>query len=187
MDKLPHNLLTLSPDDDPNHTFAAVGRAVSEWEMVEIYLSILYSIFTKRPRLIGALSEYGRDGRVFVDRLKLLEDAAARYFQATPNQEHEGKFCEIIREVRRLSPYRHQIAHGVVRPFMTFGEDKTPEGWYAPVTKFALVPPWYAVLRLTNVDGRYYIYASKEILAFAASFEACAIMALNFGNALSPS
>lgn len=172
-------------DLDPNETFAAVGRAITQWEILEALLSILYSIFEGKRNQLDAMQEYGKKGRIFFDRLKLLETAAERFFQSHPSQSHEGMFCEVVREARALSTRRHQVAHGIVQGILTYlPENNDPERGIAPVPSFAVVPPWYAFHQLTKTHG-FYRYGSAEIDEWGSEFSTCAAKARELASCLS--
>lgn len=161
-----------TPDPDFDLTYAAVGRAISAWEGLEVLLSHLYSILIYKPREIKIIIDYGTNGRIFKDRIRLLTTAAETYFVGKPDQEKEAKLDEIIGEAIILSIQRHQIAHGLVAkiPFVapeTSGDKTTGHG-------YALVPPWYGFHQLTKHNQKFYFYNSQNILAEAQRFQKCA-------------
>src|SRR5437868_3763424 len=102
-------------DAQDDTTYAAVGRFMSAWEELEVTLSHLHAALVKRPFDAEALWGYG-DGRIFADRLKILEAAADGFARAKPDQALEGDFCSLLRSVRGFADRRNDIAHGIVRP-----------------------------------------------------------------------
>jgi Holliday junction resolvase-like predicted endonuclease len=101
-------------DADPNVTFAAVGRAMSEWERLELYLARLYAKFLDIPTIEAiARPEYARVA-VSRERARAIEAAAAAYFVRHPNQELDAEFEAMICDARKLATRRNDIAHGVV-------------------------------------------------------------------------
>jgi hypothetical protein len=147
-------------DQDENDVYAAVGRALSMWETLEAALSYTYSIFEERPIDYDLLESYGREAKIFKDRMATLERAAEKYFRFQPNQNEECRFAAFIAEAKRLSTFRNQIAHGIV-----IGKENYASGIY-----YVLVPPSHGYHHLTKRDGLHYNYGSSEIDAFAGSF-----------------
>jgi hypothetical protein len=136
-------------DDDIERTFAGVGRVLSQWETIEIELSVLYALFTKRPADAEARREYGK-GRIFVDRSKIIEDVAPKWLC---NQELEAEFDSLICTIRHYSDRRNEIAHGIVRPIQ----------WVIPFEprsrfQYCLSPPYHDYRRYTEKDLPEYIY-----------------------------
>jgi hypothetical protein len=143
------------PDYDPDVTFNAVGRAISAWETLEAHLSYLYSIFIGKPMLIDALEAYGRENKIFEQRIRGLCGTAEAYFMKQPSQDREGEVDAIISEARRLSIYRHQIAHGIITAIMVAevaNNDQEVEDLFQRGPKFCycVVPPWYGAIHLTK-------------------------------------
>jgi hypothetical protein len=147
-------------DQDEDTVYAAVGRALSMWETLEAALSYTYSIFEGRPVDYELLESYGREGRIFKDRMIILQESAEKYFRSQPNQNEECRVAAFVSEAVRLSTFRHQIAHGIV-----IGKED-----YADRIQYVLVPPTHGFHHLTKRDGHYYNYASAEINAFANNF-----------------
>lgn len=159
-------------DDTEQDTFAAIGRALTEWESVEISLADLYSLFRGAPFVKQTVGEFGHRYATTVRRLAGLDDAAARYFVQKPGQEREGEFRRLRKAVEDLSIDRHRIAHGLVDR-VNWG---SPDGTIA--TGFALIAPWYAERRLGMTQneawdssaiyaaGKRFLSLSGEITAF---------------------
>jgi hypothetical protein len=96
-------------------TYAAVGRAMSEWEELELYLARLYAKFLKiHPIRAIAVTEY-RNAAIFRVRANVIEKAADKYFVSHPDQEREADFQQLLGDIRQLSNRRNDIAHGVVK------------------------------------------------------------------------
>jgi hypothetical protein len=150
-------------DEDEDTTYAAVGRAISYWESIEVSLSYLYSAFVGKPAQLGALREYG-NGRIFAERMKGLKTAADGFFRRYPNQANEGRFDRLARSVTNFATRRADIAHGIVRPFQW----DVPPG-HARI-QWCLVPPHYDQRRFDHANRPTYAYASREILQFAGQF-----------------
>jgi hypothetical protein len=106
-----------SGDDDQNLTYAAVGRFTSEWEMLESELSHLFAHFIGKYGTNEAYDDYYDKSKTGARRLQTLEEAAEKYFCANPNQADEGDFSELIKKVSGFAERRHEIAHGILRPY----------------------------------------------------------------------
>jgi hypothetical protein len=97
-------------------THAAVGRAMSEWEKVEVSLAHLFSVMLTGSRFDPAANaEYGV-ALNFKERQANLEKVACKFFCAHPSQEREGTFSSIASRAIRFSARRNDIAHSVARP-----------------------------------------------------------------------
>ncbi len=102
-------------DETEDITYAGVGRVLSHWEMIEVELSHIYSLFLDRFEEIEALREYGVP-RIFEERIKGLIAASEHYFRAYPSQDLESEFSGIVTKVRNFLARRNDIAHSIVRP-----------------------------------------------------------------------
>jgi hypothetical protein len=173
--------------DNPNLTYAAVGRATSAWETLETHLSYLYTIFVEKPLLIDAIEEYGRDRVTFLQRTKLLDEAATNYFKKNPNQSHEGALRSLIKEAEELAPKRHQIAHGIVHMIPTQGTKTEDGGYWIDRAAYVLKSPWHALYNLTR-KGKddYYRWGSQDLDEITKKFYACAERAEKPAGTLSP-
>jgi len=177
--------LNSQPDENPEDVFTAVGYALSCWEFLEAHLADLYSIFQGKPLDVAELIEFGVQGKIFVDRVVILERSAAKYFASRPNQEHEGALSGILRTARALSHTRHQLAHGIVGVVPVYDPDvKDEDGWVWPIAGYGLVAPLYAAHRLRK--GNFYIHTSASIVAFAEQFGAVSAAAETLSKALTP-
>ncbi len=85
-------------DDDRDTTFAGVGRVLSQWESIELELSVLYALFTGRADNSEATREYGK-GRIFTDRAKTVEDMAEKWLR---DQTLESEFRQIISAIFQI-------------------------------------------------------------------------------------
>src|ERR1700680_2245928 len=102
-------------DANADSTYAAVGRAMSEWEQLELYLARLYAKFLGVPPIEAiARPEYTRVA-ISRERARVIEDAARAYFIKHPDQTLESTFESLICDARKLAVRRNDIAHGVVR------------------------------------------------------------------------
>lgn len=128
--------------------------------------------------------EYGREGRIFTDRMRVLSAAAEHYFVRKPSQAVEGAFDEIVDEAISLSINRHQIAHGLVASIPIV--ERRGEKEEVRSIGYLLVPPWYAFQNLTKAHGQPYFYGSEALLHYAKKFIGCSARAKKLGLALDP-
>jgi hypothetical protein len=150
-------------DDDVDTTYAGVGRVLSVWETVETELSYIFAIFKGKMWEIEAYDEYYARGKTTRGRLQTVERAANDYFIKAPSQEAEGAFCRVIKLATGFADRRHEVAHGIVRPFQSVGH--VIPGAKPPMDgrlRFCLVPPHYR--RGWHTDGMpEYTYTSVEL------------------------
>lgn len=157
-------------DVDQQTTFAAVGQTLTAWELCEDALSALYSVLEEQSGEIEAYQRYGLEGRSLSYRLKIISKSGFTYFAKRPDQENEGSLASILETMERLSPLRHQIAHGMVGPVVHCGEDEL-EG----VERYHLGAPWFAEDRLSvgfpGYDSKAMFEISKRFQVLQASIE----------------
>jgi hypothetical protein len=149
-------------DREEDITYAGVGRVLTRWEGVELYLGQLYSFCVGRPNKLPAIRSYG-EGSTFQGRITRLQDAAAGFFCGHPDQSLEADFDRIIAYVRNYAERRHEVAHGTVRPFhWEFPDPTVPE---PDTPQFCLVPPYYKGNKFAPDNAPSYAYTRKELEA----------------------
>jgi hypothetical protein len=157
-------------DERSDDTFAAKGRAVSQWEVVEVALSGLYAVVSgSRRSNLEARRQYGNLLN-FKDR---LEKVAFAYFMRHCDQENEGEFERLIDAARRFSVRRNEITHSWVRPVaLSRGYKKTNEGndQWTTIYRFFLVPPTYTARKFDLRNRPEFIYTSVEIQGYCQEF-----------------
>ncbi len=162
-------------DSDWNVTFHSVGVALSQWESLESRLALLFSYLSGCPHSADAIIKYGRKGRIFTERMRVLTEAAVQYFQRHPDQANQGDCDAVCKRVKELSHRRHQIAHGVVGGFYVCRTgDALSDTAAASELEYGVVPPSYAIAGLTRRESSYYCYGSAAVLHFAQAFADCA-------------
>jgi hypothetical protein len=156
-------------DDDQNLTYAAVGRFTSEWELLESELSHLFAHFIGKYATNEAYDEYYDRSKTGAARLRTLEIAAESHFRANPNQNNEGDFSELVRKVSGFADRRHEIAHGILRPYhylrnTMFAVNREK----VSVFQHCLAPPHYQRNWLDQ-DRRWpvYVYTSVQMNALS--------------------
>ena len=149
-------------DDDFKQTLYGVGLFITHWEAIEFELSRLYSFFAGDPDG-EAVKRYGK-GRIFVERLDILNKAAASYFVSNTNQQTEAAYDDLANEASGFSVRRNEIAHGIVMDVarITIFQQKMP--LLDPSKKhIVLIPPYYA-MRFHGSDGfPLYAYNSTQL------------------------
>jgi hypothetical protein len=150
-------------DEKEDVTYAAVGRALSHWENIEVELSHLFALYINKMWTNEGYDRYYQDGKTTRGRLDALRIAAENYFVGRPNQEAEGSFSRLMEAATGFADRRHEVAHGIVRPI----------NWYWPILRpnhfapdaafqFCLVPPHYQRGWITD-GAPNYIYTSDEL------------------------
>ncbi len=151
-------------------TYAAVGRAMSRWEAVEVEFAQLYALLCGGDRFDETLSqEYGEKDN-FRARLIGLNARVCRYFIAHPDQRFEAKMRRVLADAGNFSARRNDIAHGIVRPFrwQVMRPQAAGTGDHPPF-EWCLVPSHFRAKNFANARPRY-LLASKEIGRFADGF-----------------
>jgi hypothetical protein len=151
-----------SGDSDDRLTYEGVGRVMSEWEGNEFELARLHSVFLGDPDGDAAISSYGK-GRIFQERIRILREAAERYFSRHPNQTMEGNFERLAVAAEGFADRRNEVAHGYVLPMnkMLFFMHQIG----LPVSEvplYALVPPLHTI-RWHKEGLPKYAYTSSEL------------------------
>jgi hypothetical protein len=175
-------------DDDQHVTYAAVGRFTSEWEMLESELSHLFVHFIGKYATNEAYDDYYDRSKTGARRIQTLEEAAEKYFIANPNQTNEGDFSELIRKISGFAERRHEIAHGILRPYhwlklTMFDVDRETVGPF----QHCIAPPHYQRNWLDE-EKRWpvYTYTSVEISAFSEALGALIKEVIFFKHRLFP-
>ena len=156
-------------DKNANTTYAAVGRALTQWEYLEAKLAELFS------QLVGG--EWSGDGAPYhpavraygsvlgsAAKLTMIEEAAKAHFQWYPNPALEKRLKDLIGiECRMFAGKRNNIAHGIVD--LRFSDP--------PKLKLGhwLVPSLYATKKHPLKGPSAYAYTSAEINYFLHEFD----------------
>jgi len=139
-------------DDSETETYTGIGRVTSTWEMLEMQLSRLYTVFAGQPDEKEPMDAYG-SGNIFRIRLEKLEAIAERWFIAHPSQDGEGLFDKVLGHVVSFSDRRNEIAHSIVlnvSPVSVFRSHFEPDALGKP--QFAAIPPLHSVR--FHIEGR---------------------------------
>ena len=170
------------PSGDANQEtlYAAVGRALSEWERYDAVLSFLFSAFaTPADPAIGrrAFSAV----RTLEGRIEMLRAASEAYFSAYPNEQFLTAWKEILSSATQFSARRNDIAHGAVDYYQP--EPPTPREIPAP-ERYALFPS-FATFRERDMDNApRYCYTSIQLEYFRQQFFLLRLPAAELSSAL---
>ncbi|MGC2414171.1 MAG: hypothetical protein WA459_15915 [Stellaceae bacterium] len=158
-------------DTNADLTYAAVGRAMSEWEEVELYLARLYAAFLGIPPIEAiARPEYTRVA-VARERSRVIEEVAHAYFVRHPDQTLESEFETLICDARNFAARRNDIAHGVVK--LAWGQfDDSMLGAALARKEVMLLPGTYMFKKFDDKRMPAYMLSSVEINRFAEHFRA---------------
>jgi hypothetical protein len=166
----------LGPDIHPENLFLAVGRAITEWEILEYRLATLYTIFRNSPGNVDMMMQYGIDGNSFLTRMSILRQAMSAHSMRSPSQASEAEFDSIVAETTLLSRERHKIVHGIVASHQRL-TDQDLNGWMP--TYYSVVPAWQNRSSLTKHDtgprdfvSQGYDYRTADIDAIAVKLRA---------------
>lgn len=158
-------------DKNANTTYAAVGRALTQWEYLEVKLAELFS------QLVGGEWPSDGDGPPYhpadraygsvlgsAARLTMVEEAAKAHFQWYPNRATEKRLKDLIStECRNFASKRNNIAHGIVDLRFSDPPELKLGHW--------LVPSFYATKKHPLNGPSAYAYTSAEINYFTYEFD----------------
>jgi hypothetical protein len=153
-------------DSDQDKLYAAVGRALTEWERHEAALSTLFSVFVGDPMSAPARRAYGAV-RTFEGRADMLRASAEAFFlgYGLPLRDLQESFEVLLKDSVQASPRRNDIAHGAVSEYRRNPLDRTTR-----TKSYALHPP-FATFKGRNVEGvPEYCYTSVEIDFYQGEF-----------------
>jgi hypothetical protein len=153
-------------DTDASILYAAVGRALSQWERLEAQLSLLFSAFVSGHNSEAARRAYVAV-RTFEGRAEMLRAVSETWFDSHPNAELLDDFKKVLSGISSFAPNRNDIAHGVVDFWTPSG---APADFETPNFGWALYPS-YASFKDRDVRNvPKYCYTSAEIGHFEKEF-----------------
>jgi hypothetical protein len=142
-------------DVDLEGLYAAIGRTLSSWEILEANLALLFAYIVEPVEGSNpARRAYGKI-TTFRGRMEALM-AAAEASLPTAKPDVYAQLDSLVRALRGApSQRRNDIAHGAVQMFSTFGA----QSW-------ALYPAWYNTSKRSLENRPNYIYGTAEIREF---------------------
>jgi hypothetical protein len=150
-------------DDQLYTTYGAVGAALTQWELFEAYLSLVFGVLIGLDR--ESMAAHRAYGSVlsFNGRLSMVKAAAEAYFLEHPHAELQAAFDRLSKEASAASQRRNEIAHGVVQA-------SNPPKNVFDGARFVLYPAYYATTKRSHDHAPRYGYASKQINRFNVQF-----------------
>jgi hypothetical protein len=171
MSKKPWEIVDPSPlgDADEKPIFDAVGRALTEWETVEVECARLFAVFvaTRRKHTYHdpAVRAYGSIAGTH-SRSTMLQLAAESFFAKRPAKRKlfENKCAELIVAYKEFSNRRNEIAHGLVKRVFITGQNGRPRlvGMY-------LLPSFYNPKKFKKGELTY-SYVSGDVIHYKQEF-----------------
>lgn len=141
-------------DIDVDDIYVAVGRALSEWSMVEIALGRLYAVLDGvTPQAAWSIYAAERD---LGGRHAILAQAAEEYFEREERAGDRETCRKVIEAARHAAQRRDDVVHGIAvlfRPGTLEGSYLVPTGFTAGDSN---VPDYaYTGAQLTSLRGRF--------------------------------
>ena len=146
--------------------YAAVGKALSQWEELENRLASLFAFFVgdvpgdDAP----AVRAYGTVIS-FRSRCGMVNAAARAYFHKHPDEGLEAKWTDLRKQLEGYSERRNDIAHGAARMLINPRSKEGPHGAY--------LTPGLFVSKKFPLDREWptqYFLTADQIESFSASF-----------------
>lgn len=168
--------------------YAAVGRALSSWEVIEFWLSRLFGLFVSAGREEPAIRGYGAV-HGFEARLTMVKAAGEAYFHVAAQTKFgchldfaplKAEFKALRSLAKNYSPRRNEIAHGVVKytPPEFVQNRKILVNRYpelsikvSEIAYWALYPNDASTDRVDLHYNPAYIYSFVEILYYKNQFD----------------
>lgn len=100
-------------DDNMDTLYAAVGRALSQWERYEAHLAMLFSAVVTGMETDIARRAYCAV-RTFEGRAEMLRAASEAYFFIYPDPNLQERLKTVIKEAKTFSERRNEITHAVL-------------------------------------------------------------------------
>ena len=167
--------------------YVAVGRALSQWEALEICLGELFMLLVESPSL-AASRAYGALASVPARR-DALQFAGAEFFVNPQIDQRNKPFLDkILADYWQASGRRNDIAHGIVTRF-TKGSWEGPGGFLVPADynskrtttipnyeralfgKYFAIPPGFTSIRHAQfLERADYAYTAAHIKDFTEKF-----------------
>ena len=152
-------------DDTGDSLFAAVGKALSNWEHLENQLAFLFTVFVggkvTRDLPAPAVRAYGTV-MSFKGRAAMLQAAAKAYFLSRPDLGHAEQWSDMVKQLEGFSERRNDIAHGSVECSFDLDSEKK--------LGFFLMPGLYVSKKYPTGEPPKYQLTAEQVLRFAQCF-----------------
>jgi hypothetical protein len=173
-------------DVDENAIFNAVGRALTEWEALEVECAKLFAVFVsanhKKSYHAPAVRAYGTVTSADT-RHKMLQFAADSYFDKRPpkRKAYKQQCDSLLGEYKQYSLRRNEIAHGSVKRVFV-----TQKGKHRSLIGIYLLPSFYNPKKFKNEEFTYQ-YVSGDIIHYKQEFSKLCARIEGLRKQLSPS
>lgn len=195
-----------SGDANENDLFAAVGKALSRWELAENHMARLFGVLVESTSQASARAF----GTVVssTGRREMLEKAAEVYFDSPRFRTHDaeispfrrkhdsGVLKTLLKNYARAAERRNDIAHGIVTEILwreprSHGHFLVPPDYNTRRTKlsqyriygedgFGVDGNFRLIRSMTYLARAHYQYASVDLLAVIAKFEEFTLLVAHF-------
>lgn len=175
MTKRPWDIVdpSIRGDVDERAVFDAVGRALTEWETLEVECAKMFAVFVsanqKRTYHAPAVRAYGTITSADT-RYKMLKLASESYFERRPAKrvQFEADWNAMLNGYFQYKDRRNEIAHGLVqRVFVT--SRKTSKGLRRQAIGIYLTPSFFNPKKFKG--GKFsYLYVSGDIIHYKQEF-----------------
>jgi hypothetical protein len=165
-------------DSSVRTTHVTRSQALDAWEWLEVCLWVLDGLFAQGGS--GGTGSYG-EGTTFVRRIDKLEKEADRYFKKNPDQTKEAEFAILACHLRQFASRRHDIAHGIVQPYLS------SDNLNLSVIEFAVLPAFYIITRKNGDHFPNYAYNEQILWDFCQHFERLGKNTRDFMRTIFPS
>lgn len=167
-------------DPDKDTVFAAVGRALSEWEKLEGHMALIFEHLVSGDRIsLPAIRAYGS---VLTSRGRgeMISAAADAVFFLSPNAGLKKELDKLVETVGRFAGRRNEIAHGIVNGYYPDRKPFTSSRKPPEMKGYVLGPSEYStnktkLERRSLIDRAHrapsYAYSSTEIAHYQSHFE----------------
>ena len=146
-------------DPDPHQIYAAVGRALTEWNKAEEAIAYLFAVFVDTGSVAGpAMSAYAQVWQVS-NRVRMVQGASEAWFTRHPECPYQDQTKGVLNACTKWSARRNELAHGAV--------DLPADG---AVARYFLYPNYFTTARPIRGNSKYR-YTANQIRAFAHGFE----------------
>ena len=152
-------------EKNADEIYAAVGRALSQWERYEGHLSVLFSAIVSNSDNLPARRAYNAV-RTFEARIEMLRRASEAYFAEKPTEWLQLLMKTVVTDGKNYVARRNEIAHGVVDHFQPFPPTLPRE----LIQEFALYPSYANTPNRDLKDMPLYCYSKAELEYFELAF-----------------
>lgn len=175
MTKKPWEIIDPSPrgDIDEKALFDAVGRALTEWETLEVECAKIFAVFVsanhKKAYHAPAVRAYGTITSADT-RFKMLQVASESYFAKRPAKRtsFQKQWNDMLGEYKQYKDRRNEIAHGLVQRVFITGKTTAKGARHGAIGMY-LLPSFYNPKKFKGEKFTYQ-YVSGDIIHYKQEF-----------------